>query len=80
MRSAERLQCKQQSHSNKVGQPVMKQLLADTHIHQAARGLMVTTSYLTSGAKLMIDSYHYRLGAIDFDELTRLLRGGAARK
>lgn len=39
------VQCKRQSQNNKVGEPVMKQLLADTDIHNAARGLMVTTSY-----------------------------------
>jgi HJR/Mrr/RecB family endonuclease len=43
------VQCKRQSHEHKVGEPVVKQLITDTEIHNAARGLIVTTSYLTRG-------------------------------
>lgn len=69
------VQCKRQSHDNKVGEPVMKQLLTDADIQHAARGLMVTTSYLTRGARLLVETYRYRLSALDYDELLRLLRG-----
>jgi len=69
------VQCKRQSHDNKVGQPAVKQLLADVDIHRAARGLMVTTSYLTRNARLLVETYRYRLSALDYDELLRLLRG-----
>lgn len=69
------VQCKRQAHGNKVGEPVMKQLLADADIHRAARALMVTTSYLTRGARLLVETYRHRLSAFDYDELIRLLRG-----
>lgn len=69
------VQCKRQSHDHKVGEPVIKQLLADTDIHQAARGLMVTTSYLTRGAQLLVETYYYRLSSLDYTELSRILRG-----
>ena len=54
---------------------VIKQLLADATIHRAARGLIVTTSYLTRGARLLVDTFYYRLSALDYDEILRLLRG-----
>ena len=69
------VQCKRQTHDNKVGEPVIKQLLADTDIHHAARGLMVTTSYLTRGAQLLVETYDYRLSALDYTELSKILRG-----
>jgi pyrimidine deaminase RibD-like protein len=69
------VQCKRHAPDHKVGEPIIKQLLADADIHKAARGLIVTTSYLTSGARLLIDSYRHRLSALDYDLLLRLLRG-----
>lgn len=69
------VQCKRHSRDHKVGEPIIKQLLADADIHHAARGLVVTTSYLTRNARLMVDTYRYRLSALDYDELSSILRG-----
>jgi len=69
------VQCKRHSLDHKVGEPVIKQLLADAKIHNAARGLLVTTSYLTRGARLLVETFGYRLSALDYDELLRILRG-----
>jgi pyrimidine deaminase RibD-like protein len=69
------VQCKRHAPDHKVGEPVIKQLLADTDIHHAARGLMVTTSYLTRGARLLVDTFRYRLSALDHSELLAVLRG-----
>lgn len=73
------VQCKRNAIDNKVGEPVIKQLLSDTDIHKAARGLIVTTSYLTRGARLLIESYRHRLSALDYDQLLRILRGEEPR-
>ena len=73
------VQCKRNARDNKVGEPVIKQLLADADIHRAIRGLIVTTSYLTRGARLLIETYSHRLSALDYDELSRILRGEARR-
>jgi HJR/Mrr/RecB family endonuclease len=69
------VQCKRHSLDHKVGRPIMKQLLTDTDVHKAARGLIVTRSYLTRGAHMLVDAYRHKLGSLDFDELTRLLKG-----
>jgi restriction system protein len=69
------VQCKRHALAHKVGEPVIKQLLADAEIHRAIRGLIVTTSYLTSGARLLVETYQHRLSALDYDELLRILRG-----
>jgi len=69
------VQCKRHALSHKVGEPVIKQLLTDTQLHQAARGLVVTTSYLTSDARLLVDAFRYRLSSLDFKELSALLHG-----
>jgi pyrimidine deaminase RibD-like protein len=68
------VQCKRHAPEHKVGEPIIKQLLADVDIHRAARGLIATTSYLTKGARLLVEQLHYRLSALDHEELCRLLR------
>jgi hypothetical protein len=72
------VQCKHHAIGNKVGEPTIKQLYADTEIHRAARGLLITTSYLTRPANLLVETYKHRLSAIDHDRLMRLLKEGSA--
>ena len=74
------VQCKRHARDHKVGEPVIKQLLADAEIHRAIRGLIVTTSYLTRGARLLVETYRHRLSALDYDELSGILRGEANPK
>lgn len=69
------VQCKRHSHKLKVGVPVIKQLLADIDIHGAARGLVVTTSFLTRGARLLVEARRYRLSALDYNDLVKIPRG-----
>ena len=69
------VQCKRHALDHKVGRPIMKQLLMDTDIRRAARGLIVISSYLTHGVHMLVDTYRHKLGVLDYDELTRLLKG-----
>lgn len=67
------VQCKQYSPPHKVGEPIIKQLLADVDIKRASRGLIVTTSRLTVPARLLVESVRHRLSHIEGDELVRRL-------
>ena len=68
------VQCKRHSLDHKIGEPIIKQLFADTYLHEAARGLIVTTSFLTKDGRLVVDAFRYRLSSLDFGELSALLR------
>lgn len=67
------VQCKRYSPPQKVGEPIIKQLLADVDLKQASRGLIVTTSKLTLPARLLVESVRHRLSHIEGDELVRRL-------
>jgi hypothetical protein len=67
------VQCKRYSPPQKVGEPIIKQLLTDVDLKQASRGLIVTTSRLTLPARLLVESVRHRLSHIEGDELVRRL-------
>lgn len=67
------VQCKRYSPPNKVGEPIIKQLLTDVDLRQAARGLIVTTSTLTAPARLLVKSFRHRLSHIEGAELQERL-------
>jgi restriction system protein len=68
------VQCKQFAIENKVGEPTVKQLLAEVGLRDAARGLLITTSSFTSGARTLIAAHRYRLSSIDGNDLISILR------
>jgi HJR/Mrr/RecB family endonuclease len=67
------VQCKRHGVPHKVGKPTIKQLLWEIQAQEAGRGLIVTTSTLTRPALLLVQSERHRLGAIDLDEIRRIL-------
>jgi hypothetical protein len=67
------VQCKHYRRTLKVGETTVKQLMTDVELHQAARGLIVTTSTLTRPARLLVESYRYLLSSFDGGELETLL-------
>ncbi len=67
------VQCKRYSPPRKVGEPIIKQLLADVDLKRASRGLIVTTSRLSLPARTLVESVRHRLSHIEGDELVRRL-------
>jgi pyrimidine deaminase RibD-like protein len=74
------VQCKRHALEHKVGEPIIKQLLADVGLHHAARGLIATTSYLTRGARVLVEQEQHRLSALDHDTIRQLLREPASNR
>lgn len=68
------VQCKRYTPPKKVSEPVVKQLLTDTNLRHAARGLVVTTSVLTKPARLLVEGVRHRLSYIEGDELIKRLK------
>ncbi len=68
------VQCKRNSPENKVGEPAVKQLYANTDLHNASRGLIVTSSMLTRPAHLLIESYSHRLSALEYEGIVKILQ------
>lgn len=66
-------------HRNKVGIAVIRELADTCNEHKANKGIIVTTSYLTSGALARVKRDEYILGKVDRDDLLkwieRVLRG-----
>lgn len=68
------VECKRYT-TRKVGEPIVKQLLANVGLHHAARGLIITTSTFTKPASMLVSSMSYRLSAADIDDIRRQLSG-----
>jgi len=68
------VQCKRNAPDNKVGQPVVKQLVADVQLQNATRGLVVTTSSFTRPALATISQWHFRLAGVDNAALAEWIR------
>lgn len=68
------VQCKRFSEKNKVGEPIIKQLLYEVDMRKATRGVIVTTSTLTKPAHTLITSFLFRLSAIENDGIMRMLK------
>ena len=68
------VQCKKYSPSNKVKESTIKQLLTDVELQKAIRGIVVTTSTLTKPARLLVDSYIYKLSVVEGNQLTEFIK------
>jgi len=67
------VQCKCYESDRPVGKPIIKQLLWETDEQKATRGLLVTTSTLTSPAKCLVEQYRHKVGAMDINEIRQIL-------
>lgn len=68
------VQCKKNSIENKVGEPIVKQLLADVEIHNASRGVIVTTSTLTEPSRILIQEKRHKISSLDRNELLTIMK------
>jgi Cft2 family RNA processing exonuclease len=68
------VQCKRYSRSNKVGEPIVKQLHTDVNDRCASRGLVVTTSFFSKDALSYIAERQYRLAGVDYEKLQTWIR------
>jgi HJR/Mrr/RecB family endonuclease len=62
-------QAKKQALTNKVGLSVIRELADTRQEFKASKAIIVTSSYLTSGALERINRDKYLLGKIDRDDL-----------
>jgi len=67
------VQCKRFDPSQRVSQPIVKQLLADVFDRRASHGLVVTTSTFSRPALQYIDERKYVLSGADFEKLEQWL-------
>ena len=68
------VQCKKNSLNNRVGEPVIKQLLMNVKLQKASKGLIATTSILTKPAISLIDSYSHKLLSMDIETIKEHLQ------
>jgi len=67
------VQCKKFSPKNKIGVQIIKQLLADIDIHDASKGLIITTSTLTAPSMLLVREKYPKISAIDKSLLIKII-------
>ena len=67
------VQCKRFSSKNKVGVQIIKQLLTDIDIHDASKGLIITTSTLTTPSMLLAKEKYPKILIIDRLLLIKIL-------
>lgn len=67
------MQAKKYSLHRKVGLSMVRELADTVSEHNASKGILVTTSYLTAGALERIQLHQYKLGKVDRDDLSGIL-------
>lgn len=67
-------QAKKQGKTSKVGISVVRELADTRHEFGASKGIIVTSSYLTSGALQRIERDKYLLGKVDRNDLDAWIR------
>lgn len=67
------MQAKKYSLHRKVGLSLVRELADTVTQHQASKGILVTTSYLTAVALDRIQLQQYKLGKVDRDDLSSIL-------
>ena len=67
------IQAKRYAAGNTVGPGAIRDFLAASNRHKAAKGLFVTTSSFTGSARETADYLSKRIVLIDGDQLTRLM-------
>jgi restriction system protein len=68
------VECKCYSRSNPVGVEVVREILGVVHQGRATAGMIVTTSYFTTGAYDIANADPYRLGLHNYHRLLGGLR------
>ncbi len=68
------MQAKKYSLHRKVGLSLVRELADTVSEHGASKGILITTSYLTAGALDRIQLHQYKLGKVDRDDLSNLIR------
>ena len=71
------VQCKRNREDRKVEESTVKQLYTDIAIRDASRGLIVTTSDFTRGARKFMEMYKYKID--DFTKVNPHLRWGTPK-
>jgi restriction system protein len=67
-------QAKKKAQKNKVGISIVRELADTRQEFGASKGIIVTSSYLTSGALQRVDRDKYLLGKIDRDDLEQWIQ------
>lgn len=67
------MQAKKYSLHRKVGLSLVRELADTVSEHNASKGILITTSYLTAGALDRIQLHQYKLGKVDRDDLSNIL-------
>jgi HJR/Mrr/RecB family endonuclease len=67
-------QAKKKAQKNKVGISIVRELADTRQEFRASKGIIVTSSYLTSGALQRVDRDKYILGKVDRDDLEQWIQ------
>jgi HJR/Mrr/RecB family endonuclease len=67
------MQAKKYSLHRKVGLSLVRELADTVSEHNASKGVLITTSYLTAGALDRIQLHQYKLGKVDRDDLSSII-------
>ena len=68
------IECKRPDEPNKVPVSAVRELLGVKTHEKATKGILVTTGYFTSDARLFIDEHEWELEGKDFDELVKWIQ------
>jgi len=71
------IECKRYASDRPIGVGLVRALVGVVHLHEATKGVLVTTSRLSRPAQKLVAEHSSRLVAHDYDALVRWLRSRA---